>query len=133
MHKFLKEAITYVAIAAFALGVGWGAAQLMKHMRQEAPRVSVTDTRAHFKNLDADVVLYGTSWCPVCKKTREFLGAHHVKFVEYDLEKADARVLSLYKTVGTQTVPVIVVGNTIFRGFNEATLAVELKKKGYAL
>ena len=35
----------------------------------------------------ADVVLYTTSWCPYCRRARDYLRSRGIDFVEYDIEK----------------------------------------------
>ncbi|MEH6825382.1 MAG: glutaredoxin family protein, partial [Motiliproteus sp.] len=34
------------------------------------------------------VILYGTSWCPYCEKTKEFLERNDVPYYEYNIENS---------------------------------------------
>ncbi|MDQ5985086.1 MAG: hypothetical protein CSYNP_00790 [Syntrophus sp. SKADARSKE-3] len=34
-----------------------------------------------------EVILYTTSWCPYCKKAKEFFNNRNIYFTEYDIEK----------------------------------------------
>ena len=37
---------------------------------------------------DSKVILYATSWCGYCKKTRELLNDNNIAYFEYDIEKS---------------------------------------------
>ena len=34
-----------------------------------------------------EVILYTTSWCPYCKKAKDFFAARNIHFTEYDIER----------------------------------------------
>ena len=65
------------------------------------------------------VVLYATSWCPYCKKAREYFKANNVQYLEYDIEK-DEQAKRMYDLVGGSGVPVILVNGKKIQGFNRA-------------
>jgi glutaredoxin len=67
------------------------------------------------------VVMYATSWCPYCAKTRAFFKRHGIQYVEYDIER-DAAAQSRYKSLGGNGVPLILVGEETIDGFHEPRL-----------
>ena len=63
------------------------------------------------------VILYGTSWCPVCKRARRYMHERGVAFKEYDVEK-DPIGRRHYKLLNGKGVPIIVVGERRMNGFS---------------
>ncbi|MFT4925288.1 MAG: glutaredoxin [Phenylobacterium sp.] len=123
----IKEVMTYGLILAVGLGIGLGVKQGWAWYNAAAPYIE-TDTSAHFANTAEKVVVYSTDWCPYCKKTRDYLVANNVAFVERDIENGDEATKALYSTIDAQGIPQIVVGNKIITGFNLAVLTPELKR-----
>lgn len=68
------------------------------------------------------VVMLATAWCPYCAKARGFLNRHGVAWCELDTETS-ARGRALFRTLGGRGVPVIIVGERILHGYDEAELA----------
>lgn len=104
MKKFLIFA-TLVVVAWFA----WG----------KFTSSSATAQRAAGKGVE--VVLYSTDWCGYCRKTKEFLDAHGVAYTELDIEK-DAQSRQDFERLGGRGVPLVVIGETVIRGYDEASM-----------
>lgn len=69
------------------------------------------------------VILYATSWCGYCKKTRALFKEMNVRYVEFDIEtspegKAQHAAL-VARDGGSGGVPVIVIGQTVVHGYDE--------------
>lgn len=65
-----------------------------------------------------DVVLYATSWCGYCEKTRQFLRARGVPFVEHDIERS-AEGRRQYQALNGRGVPLLVIrGTMIVHGYS---------------
>lgn len=65
----------------------------------------------------ADVVLYATSWCGYCEKTRKFLRERGVPFVEHDIERSpEAR--RQYEALNGRGVPLLVIKGQVVRGYS---------------
>ena len=65
-----------------------------------------------------DVVLYTTSWCPYCRKARDYLRSRGIDFIEYDIEKdkeAAIRKKQLDKRGG---VPFAIINGRSISGFS---------------
>ena len=79
-------------------------------------------------NAAAGIVLYGTSWCGVCRTAREFFRARGVAFVERDIERepgAREEMLQKARAQGIEPrgVPVIDVYGQIIPGFDQARIS----------
>lgn len=68
-----------------------------------------------------DIVLYSTSWCSYCSKTRRFLHAADIPFTEHDIEKSQ-QAYQQYQAIGVQGVPVVHIGSTVVQGFDRAAI-----------
>lgn len=63
------------------------------------------------------VVLYATSWCGYCQKTRDFLRENNISFVEYDIEES-AVGRQQYDELRGQGVPLLLVNGKVVRGYD---------------
>ena len=75
------------------------------------------------------VIVYSTSSCPWCKKTKEFLKKHKVNFKNVDVGKNKKVANEMMKKSGQMGVPVIDINGKIIVGFNEGQLKKLLKIK----
>ena len=66
---------------------------------------------------EGDVVLYATSWCGYCKKTRELLSEHGIAYTEYDIEKS-VKGERDYKALEGRGVPLMVIDGEVVRGYD---------------
>lgn len=64
------------------------------------------------------VILYATSWCGYCAKTRRFFADHQIAYEEIDIEKTAAGEAA-YRQLGGGGVPIVVVNQTtVIRGYD---------------
>jgi len=77
----------------------------------------------------AKVVIYTTSSCPWCKRTKAFYKEHKVSFTEKNVEKDPKFAQEMIKKSGQQGVPVSIIGSEIIVGFDEGKLKKALKIK----
>lgn len=79
----------------------------------------------------AIVVLYGTDWCPHCKRQRAFFKENDIPFIELDPEKSDA-ANTAYTILRGEGYPMTYVGYRRFVGYNEAGIkkALAAARKG---
>ena len=75
--------------------------------------------------VSGEVTLYSTQWCGYCTKTRAYLRRHDVPFTEYDVEQSD-EAMSQIMQLQAFGVPVVVVGDTVIRGYQLGALAKAL-------
>ena len=67
-------------------------------------------------NQSQKVILYGTSWCSYCQKTREFLAENNIAYTEFDIEKSDEG-RQRYDAISGSGIPVLEVNNLVIRGY----------------
>ena len=74
------------------------------------------------------VVMFATSWCPYCAKTRALFNAQGVRFTELDLER-DATAEAFQRDVmGLSGFPTIIIGNRVTQGYDEGQILASLKE-----
>jgi mycoredoxin len=71
------------------------------------------DTRAIDKN---SVVVYATSWCPYCEKTRQFLQQANIPCTEKDIEKSP-QAAAEHKALGGVGIPLIKINAQVIEGY----------------
>lgn len=69
----------------------------------------------------AKVVMYGTAWCPYCKKLRELFKANNIKFDDIDVERSPSGMRS-YRALQSDGYPLTYVGYRRFVGMQEAEI-----------
>ncbi len=74
-----------------------------------------------------EVVLYATSWCGYCQKTRELLAEQHVQYVEYDIEKSEEGRRQ-HRALKGRGVPVLNIRGTVIHGYNREAILAALKR-----
>jgi glutaredoxin len=72
---------------------------------------------------EAPVILYSTSWCPWCRKSKELLASLRVPFEERDIERDPAARAAMERLVGAGAgVPVLARGARAVRGHDPARI-----------
>lgn len=67
------------------------------------------------------VQFYMTSWCPYCKRMEQFLKSADIPFEKIDIER-DAEGKKAYKKLMARGIPVLVVDQTVIRGYDPAAV-----------
>ena len=62
------------------------------------------------------VILYGTTWCGYCQKTREFLDENHIAYTEFDIESS-TEGRRRYDDLYVSGVPVVQVNKVVIQGY----------------
>ena len=98
--------------------------------------LSRKESRVMAKHFDdggrAQVVMYATTWCPYCKKQREYFAENNIVYKEVDVEASEENKLQ-YSALEANGYPLTYVGYRRFDGYHEADLEsaiAELKKAG---
>ena len=71
---------------------------------------------------DHEVVVYTTSWCGWCKKTRAWLDQKGVDYENRDVEASATWAEEMHELTGSGGVPVIVIDGEVIKGFNQARM-----------
>ena len=75
-----------------------------------------------------EVVVYTTSWCGWCKRTRAWLDARGVDYENKDVERDDGAAAEMRDLAGGDSgVPVVVIDGEVIRGFNESRMKTLLR------
>jgi mycoredoxin len=82
------------------------------------PAPPASPPTADAQPIEGPVVLYSTTWCPWCKKTREALTELGVSFEERDIERDPAARAEHSRLVDDGSVPVVARGDSFVRGYN---------------
>ncbi len=75
------------------------------------------------------VKVYSTPTCPWCLKTKEFLKANKVSFIDADVGTDKVAAEEMISKSGQMGVPVIDIDGKIIVGFNETELKSSLNLK----
>jgi glutaredoxin len=76
----------------------------------------------HFdENGRAIVMMYGTDWCPYCKRQREYFRSNDIPFTELNPEKS-ARAKTAYTILQGNGYPLTYVGYQRFDGYKEGEI-----------
>jgi glutaredoxin len=77
-------------------------------------------------NPEHKVVLFATSWCGYCAKTRELLRRNNIPYLEYDIEKSATGFAHFQRLSGTG-VPLLLIGTRVIHGFDERAIRAALQ------
>jgi glutaredoxin len=73
--------------------------------------------------LDADVILYCTPWCPACRKARAYFNEHDIEFVEVDVTRDRNAAQHLRNwTGGYETTPTFRIKGEVIINFDRDKL-----------
>jgi glutaredoxin len=75
------------------------------------------------------VVLYATSWCGYCAQARAYFAKKRIPYIERDVEKSTTANAE-FKRLGGHSVPLIVHGDNVMRGFRERSFDALLARNG---
>lgn len=74
------------------------------------PRLkSGSETQSKKNIYDDYIVMYSTSWCPYCKKARNYFRENDIQYTEYDVEELPSRMRE-FKELGGTGYPLILIG-----------------------
>jgi glutaredoxin len=74
------------------------------------------------------VVLYSTTWCGYCAKTREFFRSNNIVYEERDVETSETG-RSGYQNLGGGGVPIVVVNDAdVIRGYDPDAIEGALRR-----
>jgi glutaredoxin 3 len=70
-----------------------------------------------------NVVMFSTSWCPVCTRARAFLNANGIPFEERDIDRNPTARDELKRRTGKASIPLLVIdGQQLEPGFSESAV-----------
>lgn len=76
---------------------------------------------------DKKVTVYSTPTCPYCKRAKDYLTRKGIAFTEYNVAEDREKAKEMIEKSKQMGVPVIVIGDDVITGFNQAKLDSLLK------
>ncbi|HQK99241.1 MAG TPA: glutaredoxin family protein [Smithellaceae bacterium] len=76
-----------------------------------------------------EVVLYTTSWCPYCKKAKDFFRARGIAYTEYDIERDRSAAEDLRRLSAARSIPFAVVNGERISGYAPEAYEDALRKE----
>jgi len=73
------------------------------------------------------VTIYSTPTCPYCKRAKDYLTQKGIAFTDFNVAEDRAKAKEMIEKSKQMGVPVIVVGDDVIIGFNQAKLDSLLK------
>jgi glutaredoxin len=83
-----------------------------------------------FTERDQKVVMFSSRFCPYCRQARILFTQHNIRYCEYSVNASNENQQA-FETLGGIGVPLIVIGDEVFYGFNETIITAELERQGY--
>jgi len=111
--------------------------QAVTEQRIERPSVKIAASQPHGNTSvktrhykDIRVIMYMTSWCPYCKKAKDYINSLGVNLIEYDIEKDSSKNEEmLRKSGGGRGVPFIDVEGIIIRGYSPEAIRASVEER----
>jgi glutaredoxin len=81
------------------------------------------------KNKTAKVVIYTTLKCPHCQQAKHWFKKNKIPFLDFNVGKP-GKIQKQFFQLGGRSVPLIVIGDQQFKGFNPQQLKSVLAREG---
>jgi len=120
---------TFIVYSLVILSFGILGYEMPKIIAWFKPGYSIAENTKYFPNPNTKVVIYTTSWCPFCQKTRDYLKSKNVPFAELDIEQNEVGKAQ-YSEFGTEAIPVVLIGNRRILGFKPDVFEDSLNQLG---
>ena len=75
------------------------------------------------------VVLFSTSTCSWCRRTKRYFRERRIPFKEINIERDQQAARDIVRKTGQTGVPVIKIGSTWIVGFDKGRIEKELARK----
>lgn len=121
--KKTKVAFPYIIIIVVGIFLGF---IISKTQRNPDPAFIKGNYAQYFSQAGTKVVMYGTQTCKFCIKTREYLRAKNVQFVDRDIHSSGLASQD-FKELQGEGVPLVLIGDRQIRGFNPEEFDAALK------
>ena len=96
--------------------------------QQDASKKTLSNEQNIEQKKNRDVVLYTTSWCPWCKKARDFFTSRNIYFTDYDIEKDKEAAQRKKQLDNNNGIPFAIINGQSIHGYNPAAYENALQK-----
>ena len=111
----IKTGLLVAVVIMCALGFGCSA--------------TINSSNNQTMNVNSNVEIYTTSWCPYCKQAKEYLKSRGIPYIEYDVEKSKEAMRRKRDLTPSGGVPVAVINGQVIDGFSEESYDAALREK----
>ncbi len=119
--------------AALSIGGLASVARIHSQWGLSHPRTTTADvTAAADVAGEADVVIYTTDWCPVCKRAKAWMQARGIPYEERDVERSREYGRAMHAINPRGSVPTFDVGGEVLVGFSEGRLLAAMDRASAA-
>ena len=102
--------------------------QNISNLQQHGKKLVSTSSNKEVATNKPMVELFVTSWCPYCKKAKNYLNNKGIAFKEYDIEADKAAADRMEKLSPGSGIPVAVIRGVVVQGFDEESYDEALAK-----
>lgn len=96
----------------------WKDSDGVTYFSAHRPEKNNTENKSNESHNNNYIVMYSTSWCPYCRKARNYFKQNRIPFTEYDVEELPNRMRE-FKRLGGTGYPLILIGdNKQMQGFS---------------
>ena len=74
-----------------------------------------------------DIKIYSTPTCPYCKMVKNYLSSKAIPYTDYDVSTNQVALEEMKTQTGQMGVPVVVIGDQVIIGFDQARIDTLLK------
>jgi glutaredoxin len=110
-----------LAIAGAASAYRVHSLQALSHPHS-AVAGAAEESAAEGTRAETNVVVYTTSWCPVCKRAKAWMQARGIPYEERDVERSREYGRAMHAINPRGSVPTFDVGGEVLVGFSEANV-----------
>ena len=93
------------------------------------PKLNVVEMPVLPRQKATRVVIYTTLRCPHCQHLKRWLKKNQIPFLDFNVGKP-GKIQKRFFELGGQSVPLIVIGDQLFTGFNPNQLKRALEVEG---
>lgn len=113
--RIVKEIAVLAVTVSLAVGVGLYGPKIYKSLKSN---VKYGDYSAQFRDARTSLILYGTTTCEYCKKTRAYLKLRNLPFDDLLVDESKV-VESDFNRLKIESVPVLVTRGALVVGYRE--------------
>ena len=128
MRGFINYSAAFVL--CFFIGV-YGIGGVHKLWQRYFPEAHVLQGNyaTHYQATNSRVVVYGTQDCPYCIQARDFLRLRGIPFADARVDN-DVAARARLQSLNLESVPVLLIGDQLIRGFNANAIDASLRRAG---
>lgn len=122
-NQHAKTALLYLLIIAVGVSIGYVAPRFEQWLKPGYVEGNYTE---FFPDKQIQVVVYGSTTCTFCAKTRDYFQQNRIAFSDVDVTNTGMSKEKLAQ-IGIESVPVVLIGNRKIRGFHPEQFEAALK------